>query len=337
MNDIRKNARERMKGVCRVCPVCDGRACAGEVPGMGGLNTAASFKNNISALRGVRLAMRCIHGVKEPDTATTWLGIPLALPLVAAPLGGMFNFGGAVEDQEYVDAILQGCDSRGVIGCTGDGVPPVIFDSGLAGIEKVAGRGVPFVKPWDGDEMNEKTDRALAGSAMVMGSDLDAAGLVTLRLMGRPVSPKTVPELRAWADRIHAAGKKFVVKGVMSVKDALAAVEAGIDGIVVSNHGGRVLDHTPGTAEVLPAIAGAVKGKIAIMVDSGVRDGFDILKMLALGADAVSIGRPFAIAAIGGGAAGVAAYVDQCKAELVQAMVLTGCPDIASVSAAVLA
>lgn len=93
---------------------------------------------------------------------------------------------------------------------------------------------------------------------------------------------------------------KFLLKGIMTVEDAIAAERAGCDGIVVSNHGGRVLDHTPGTIEVLPAIAEQVKGRMAVLMDGGIRDGFDVLKALAFGADAVLIGRPFCLAAVGG-------------------------------------
>jgi isopentenyl diphosphate isomerase/L-lactate dehydrogenase-like FMN-dependent dehydrogenase len=115
----------------------------------------------------------------------------------------------------------------------------------------------------------------------------------------------------------------------MTPDDARRAVDAGAAGIVVSNHGGRVLDHTPGTAEALPAVAAAVKGQVAILVDGGVRTGGDVLKMLALGADAVMIGRPFCTAALGGLRDGVAKYLDQVRGELVQAMILTGCATVA--------
>lgn len=83
--------------------------------------------------------------------------------------------------------------------------------------------------------------------------------LIALARMGRPVSPKTCAELAAIVDRSHELGMKFVLKGIMTVEDAIAAERAGCDGIVVSNHGGRALDHTPGTIEVLPAIAAQVK------------------------------------------------------------------------------
>jgi isopentenyl diphosphate isomerase/L-lactate dehydrogenase-like FMN-dependent dehydrogenase len=113
-------------------------------------------------------------------------------------------------------------------------------------------------------------------------------------------------------------------------------VDVGADAIVVSNHGGRVLDHTPGVAEVLAEVAAAVGGRIAVLADGGVRSGADVLKMLALGADAVMIGRPFSVAAMGGLLEGVQAYIAQIRGELRQAMVLTGCATVAAVDRAIL-
>jgi indole-3-glycerol phosphate synthase len=241
--------------------------------------------------------------------------------------------GGKITEEEYVGAVLGGCADKGVIGCVGDGVPPFIHESGLAAVAALGGRGIPFVKPWEDKELFEKLDKAVATGASVVGMDIDAAGLVTLRLMGRPVGPKPFDKLKDITAHVPA---KFVLKGVMTPDDARRAVDAGAAGIVVSNHGGRVLDHTPGTAEVLPGVARAVKGQIAILVDGGVRTGGDVLKMLALGADAVMIGRPFSMAALGGLKEGVMKYIDQLKGELTQAMILTGCKDVASVGEGIL-
>ena len=165
----------------------------------------------------------------------------------------------------------------------------------------------------------------------------DAAGLVTLRLQGRPVSPKSAEELAEIARFVHERGAKFMIKGVMTVADARVAIDAGVDALVVSNHGGRVLDGTPGSASVLPGIAAAVGDRIPVLADGGVRSGTDVLKMLALGAKAVLIGRPFSVAAVGGQTDGVAAYVADIKGQLTSAMALTGCADIASISSDILA
>lgn len=332
MQNIRTKAKEMMKGSCRVCPVCDGRACAGEVPGMGGLGTGAAFKNNITALAAIGLNMRLIHGAKEPSTRTSWLGLDLELPIVAAPIGGMFNFKEAVPEDEYILAVLEGCREAGSIGCGGDGVPPVITDAVFSGIPKLGGWGIPFIKPWESAEMDEKLERAFATGCSVVGMDLDAAGLVTLRKMGRPVGPKTPAELRKIADKAHAAGLKFIAKGIMTERDAILAVEAGVDCIAVSNHGGRVMEYAPGGAKVLPGIARAVGGAVPIMADGGVRNGADAFKLLALGADVVGIGRPVSLAAIGGGREGVAMLFNNLRGELVQTMILTGCQDVSSIN-----
>ncbi len=334
MQEIRKSAKEKMKGYCRVCPICNGKACAGEVPGMGGLGTGSAFHANLEALDAVRFNMKLVHGVKNPVTETSLLGLSLALPLMAAPIGGVsFNMGGGVSEEDYTEAIVSGCKARGIIGCTGDGVPEPIHASGFSAIQKAGGYGIPFIKPWEATEFYEKLAKAEATGASIFGVDIDAAGLVTLAKMGRPVTPMTVDDL---AKAIGSTSMKFILKGVMTVHDALCAKEAGADAIVVSNHGGRVLDSTPGTAEVLPEIADAVGGEMTILVDGGIRNGGDILKMLALGAHGVMIGRPFSIAAVGGLQQGVESYIEMLHTQLIQAMVLTGTENVNRVESTIL-
>lgn len=329
MKEVREVAKERMKGFCRVCAVCDGKVCAGETPGMGGAGTGSSFHNNMSALKDVRLNMRLVHEAKNPLTSCNILGLELSMPILAAPIGGVsFNMGGAITEVQYINAIIEGCRSVGIIGCTGDGVPPFIYESGFDAIKNAGGWGIPFIKPWDSQELDEKLEKAAATGCQVMGVDIDAAGLITLAQMGRPVSPKNMKELRTMVEKVHGFGAKFILKGIMTVEDAVAAVETGCDGIVVSNHGGRVLDHCPGSAEILPMIANKIKNKLCIIADGGIRDGVDVLKMLALGADAVMIGRPYSIAALGGEGDAVRGYSEVLRGQLVQAMVLTGCASI---------
>ncbi|MBO4300605.1 MAG: alpha-hydroxy-acid oxidizing protein [Desulfovibrio sp.] len=335
-DDYRSIARERMKGFCRVCPVCDGRACAGEVPGMGGLTTGASFRNNVTALADVTLNMTVLHEVKSPDTSTKLLGMEFKVPALAAPIGGVsFNMTKEhVSEDAYIEAVLSGCVAVGTVGCTGDGVPPFIIDAATKALQ--AHRGIPFIKPWEGKELYEKLDRVMECQPLAVGMDVDAAGLVTLRKMGRPVTPMSTTELAQVIDYVHKKGQRFIVKGIMMPQDAEKSVAAGADGIVVSNHGGRILDHCPGTASVLPRIAAAVRGRLTVFVDGGVRTGVDVLKMLALGADAVLIGRPVSVAAIGGLAEGVSAYFNSITQQLSQAMLLTGCSRISDISPEVL-
>ncbi|MCG8532416.1 MAG: alpha-hydroxy-acid oxidizing protein [Desulfovibrionales bacterium] len=334
MKDVRANARDLMKGYCRVCKECDGRACAGEVPGMGGLGTGSAFKGNVEALADYKLRMRTIHDVSEPNTASKVLGYNLSIPVFAAPIGGVsFNMGGKITEDEYITSKLKACDANGIVGCTGDGVPPFIMDAGIAAIAAVNGNGIPFVKPWEGEEFFEKIERCAATGCTTFGIDIDAIGLITLAKMGRPVAPRGVERLKALIEQIPG---QVILKGIMTAEDAQAAVEAGAAGIVVSNHGGRVLDHTPGTAHVLSEIADAVEGEIAVLVDGGVRTGADILKMIALGADAVMIGRPFSIATVGGLEEGASKYIQQLTGELKSVMVLTGCESLDDANADIL-
>lgn len=337
MQEIRNTARQKMKKFCRVCKTCDGRTCAGEIPGMGGLGTGASFKNNVSALAGLHLNMRLVHGIIEPRTTISLLGHELALPVLAAPIGGVaVNMDFGVSEEDFSLAVVEGCLDADIIGCTGDGVLPVIHESGLAALTQFQGRGIPFIKPWEGAELDEKLEKARETGCKVLGMDLDAAGLLTLRRRGRPVAPRTPEQLADIFAKVHAWGLKFILKGLMSPLDAALAVEAGADAVVVSNHGGRALDHTPGTATVLPGIAEAVAGRVPVLADGGIRDGADVLKMLALGADCVLIGRPMIVAAVGGGKQGVSRYVAQIGDQLRQAMVMTGVPDVSQVPRSVL-
>jgi 4-hydroxymandelate oxidase len=116
--------------------------------------------------------------------------------------------------------------------------------------------------------------------------------------------------------------------------DAVRAVSAGVDGIVVSNHGGRRLDGMPATIEVLPDIVQAVQatGKVEIYLDGGIRRGTDVLKALALGARAVLIGRPYAWALAADGESGVYNVIELLRAELINAMSACGCANIASIT-----
>ena len=133
-------------------------------------------------------------------------------------------------------------------------------------------------------------------SAPAVGIDIDGAGLATMAMKGQPVGPKTVGELK---EIIQSTELPFILKGIMT-DEAIKAVEAGAADCGFQPRG-RVLDCTPGVAHVLPEIVSAVKGEVVIFADGGVRSGIDILKLIALGADSVLIGRPLAIAAVGGG------------------------------------
>ena len=125
----------------------------------------------------------------------------------------------------------------------------------------------------------------------------------------------------------------MLIKGILDADDARDAVKFGADGIVVSNHGGRQLDGVLSSARALPAIAAAVKGQLAILADSGVRSGLDVVRMLALGADCVLLGRAFVYALAAAGGAGVSHLLELIDKEMRVAMVLTGAKSISEISA----
>lgn len=331
---LRETARGKMVGKCRVCPICNGRACAGEVPGMGGTGTGEAFTENLRALANLKLNMRTIHDALQPDTTVEMFGQQLQTPIMGAPItGAAINAGDTLKELDMVSALVEGSHLAGSLGWIGDPANPSMYEDGLESIRK-AGQGIAIIKPrLDLKEIIELFKLAEKAGAVALGVDLDGAGLITMALKGQPVGPKTKKQL---IELIGSTTLPFIVKGIMTADDAIKCVKAGARAIVVSNHGGRVLDHTPGAADVLPEIVRAVKGKITILADGGVRSGADVLKLLALGADGVLVGRPLIIGAYGGGTEGVKTIIEKYTNELKAAMILTGCKSIKEIHSEVL-
>ena len=337
MKEILDAARKKMKG-CHVCPICNGKACVGLIPGFGGLRTGHSFMRNLESLQEYGLIMRSMSGVEKPDTTISLFGKTVSMPILIAPVGGIVlnaqvDGDPATIEQEYDEAVTQGTMERGTIAFTGDSCAPYMYTSGIASCKRRPGYVIPTIKPREDEKIIEKAILAEQSGAPAVASDIDAATLINMRIFGQPVGPKSAASIANIAAAVHIP---FIVKGVMSAEEAVICAEAGAKGIVVSNHGGRVLDGMAGTADVLPGIAAAVKGRLTIFADGGVRHGEDVLKLLALGADAVLIGRPAAVAAIGGGAEGVCVLLDTLKRELCDAMMITGVHDVKHVPAHIL-
>ncbi len=332
--EILKNARENLNGSCRVCPVCNGKACAGEVPGMGGKVTGEAFMENVESLASYKLNMRVIHDAKNPDTSIEMFGMKMRIPVFAAPVSGTtLNMGGKFSEEEYIEWVIDGCLKAGIYPMVGDTAVDSFLLTNLEQLKKFGGNGIAIIKPWENKNVIENIKKAEEAGAFAVGMDIDAAGLITLAMHGKPVEPKTVDEIR---EIVQSSKLPFILKGIMTPDEAELAVNAGVSAIVVSNHGGRVLDQTPGVAEVLPEIAERVKGKVTILADGGVRNGVDVLKMIALGADGVLIGRPFVTASFGGGSEGVKTYIDSIYSELKSAMVLTGCKSIKDINSRII-
>jgi isopentenyl diphosphate isomerase/L-lactate dehydrogenase-like FMN-dependent dehydrogenase len=297
---------------------------------MGGVGTGSAFGENLEALAKRRLNMKTIHDVKTADTSFPLWGDTLAMPVLGAPLTGVsYNMGGQISESEFSEMLIDGALLAGTIGMIGDGADPEMFNGGIAAIANHMGKGIPIIKPRNQNEVIKRIRQAEEAGAIAVGIDIDGAGLVTMAMKGQPVGPKTLREL---SEIIKATRLPFILKGIMTPVEADLAVEAGAAAIVVSNHGGRVLDYTPGVADVLSKIADHVRGKVVIFADGGVRSGTDVLKLLSLGADGVLVGRPLAIGAFGGGGDGVAFLLRKMMNELVQAMLLTGTADIKNVN-----
>ena len=320
--EILAQARSCMGPYCRACPTCNGLSCKNTIPGPGAKGLGTGFIRNYQKWQELCLNLDTICENGPVDTAFNFFGTELIAPVMAAPVGAMkLHYGDKYDDLTYNDILVSACAGSGTLAFTGDGTNSAVMEGALAAISSAGGRGVPTVKPWDRDTLFAKLEAARAANPVAIAMDIDAAGLPFLQNLTPPAGSKTVAELR---EIIEFAHKPFIVKGIMTVRGARKALEAGASAIVVSNHGGRVLDQCPATAEVLPAIADAVGGQLKILVDGGIRTGLDILKALALGADGVLIGRPFVTMVYGGGAEGVDVYVRKLTDELRDGMAMCG-------------
>lgn len=327
--EIRDKARELLMPWCRVCPDCNGIACRGEVPGMGGKGTGKSFIKTREVFSKIDLNMKVLHDVKKADTSVTLFGQEMSMPVFAAPVTGTtLNMGGKKTEREYIEAVVNGCNDKGILAMVGDTAVPEFLLENLKVIKESGKPAITFIKPWENEIIIEKMKDALDAGSCALGVDVDAAGLVTLNMHGKGVLPKTPEQIKELCDNSKVP---FIVKGVLTLEDAETAYKAGASAIVISNHGGRVLDYARPPIEALPEIAEMYKGKMTLLIDGGVRDGIDVFKLLALGADGVLIGRPFITYSFGGGREGVALYVNRIKTELEGAMLLCGAKDIASI------
>ena len=327
--EILANARTCMGPYCKSCPTCNGLACKNTVPGPGAKGIGTGFIRNYQKWQELCVNMDTICENKPVDTSFELFGHEVALPVFAAPVGAMqLHYGDKYDDLAYNDILVTACAQAGIAAFTGDGTNPAVMEAAAEALKKNGGCGVPTVKPWNMDTIRQKMELVKAADPFAIAMDIDAAGLPFLKNLTPPAGSKTVEELKEIA---AMAGKPFILKGIMTVNGALKALEAGASGIVVSNHGGRVLDQCPATAEVLPAIVDAVDGKMTVLVDGGIRTGMDVFKALALGADAVLIGRPFVNMVYGGGAEGVQVYVDKLKAELADTMAMCGAHSLSDI------
>lgn len=326
IKEIRKNAKERMKEFCILCPECNGKWCAGKVPGMGGAGNGGSFSRAFEKLKEIKVAMRTLHSVTDPKMQCELFNNSLSFPAIIAPITGTkFNMGGYITDEEYSNDVVLGAIDAGTIAMVGDTGDANCFKVGIEAIKKAKGKGIAIIKPRENSEIIKRIRIAEEAGACAVGVDVDGAGLVTMKLFGQPVGPKSLEDLK---EIISSTTLPFIVKGILTVDEAKLCVEAGASALVVSNHGGRCLNETFAPAEVLQEISKAVGNDIIVLADGAVREGVDILKYLALGAQGVLVGRPIIWGAIGGRQEGVKITLETLKSQLYQAMILSGADDV---------
>ena len=327
--EILANARTCMGPYCKSCPVCNGVACKNTVPGPGAKGLGTGFIRNYQKWQELCVNMDTICENVPVDTGYDFFGKRVALPVFAAPVGAMqLHYGDKYDDLTYNDILVTACAQAGIAAFTGDGTNPAVIEAAAEALKKNHGCGVPTVKPWNMELIREKLALVQAADPIAIAMDIDAAGLPFLKNLTPPAGSKTVEQLKEIADY---AGVPFILKGIMTVKGAEKAVKAGAKAIIVSNHGGRVLDQCPATAEVLPEIVDAVGKDVMVLVDGGIRTGMDVFKALALGAKGVLIARPFVNMVYGGGEEGPAVLVAKLKAELEDTMLMCGAHSLAEI------
>ena len=325
-----EKARSCIGDYCKACLECNGKACRNQMPGPGAKGIGDTAIRNYEKWKEIRLNMDTLVENRKVDTTLRIFGKEFKYPFFAGPVGAVqLHYGDKLNDVSYNDILVSACSQNGIAAFTGDGTDANVMVAATKAIQKADGLGIPTVKPWNVDTIKEKMSLVRESKAFAVAMDVDAAGLPFLKNMTPPAGSKSVEELK---EIVTEAGVPFIVKGIMTVKGARKAKEAGASAIVVSNHGGRVLDQCPATAEVLEEIAEAVGDSMKIFVDGGIRSGADVLKALALGADAVIIARPFVTAVYGGAEEGVASYIDKIGNELKDAMTMCGAASLEEIT-----
>ena len=312
----------------------------------GGAGDELSLADSRTAWNRLRLRPRVMVDVSSRDLATAAFGVSLPHPIIVAPT--------AAHNLAHADA-----ERLSAAGAAAAGALFTLSTISSAPMEEIAASapGAPrwfqLYAPDNRDACRALVDRAAAAGygAIVLTVDLPYPGnrerdrrndfAVDLGVHlppDQPVDPETgiviVPtmdwEELAWLRSVCSI--PLVVKGILRADDASRAVEAGCDGVWVSNHGGRQLDTAIAPIDALPEIAGAVGGRALLVVDGGVRRGIDVLKGLALGADLVAVGRPALWGLAVDGAGGVQTILEILRDELSLAMALAGCRSIGEIT-----
>ncbi len=341
--EYQEKARKILKPSCYVCKVCNGVACAGRFTNsleFGAKGNNLGFINAYKALADIRIELDVMHDDYIPDTSIELFGHTFDLPVFASPIGKIltdYTFDSPFfnNNDRYADALVKGAYEAGGMAWLGDNKAQDYFPGQIAPIKDVNGVGVPTIKPWaDRQEFSKRVKMSLDMGAMALATDLDAIGL-GYQYSGKAgsinegVCARNVKEMREFVKSVDVP---VVIKGIMSVKAALKAAETGAYAILISNHGGNVVEGSMAPCDVVEDICKAVGGSIKVFADGCVRSGEDVFKMLALGAEAVGIGRPYVVAVYGGGQDGANIYTQKIYCELQNIMRLANCQSLKDIT-----
>ncbi len=295
---------------------------------VGATETETTMRRNRMALDSIAFRPRVCRDVSQVDTSTTLLNMSLRIPVMLAPVGSLesFHSGGGVTAGRGASAF---------------GVPIIVSSVTQPGLEEIAkaATGAKIFQLYvrgDDDWVNAVTQRAIAAGydAFCITVDTAAYSRRERDMVARFVKPwraaATGHEFQAgftW-DNVRRFKDKhaipLILKGIATAEDAATAVECGVDVVYVSNHGGRQLDHGRGAMDVLPEVLEAVGGHARVVIDGSFARGTDVVKAIALGADAVAIGRMYCYGLAAEGDGGVHRVLEILEQEIAVAMALLG-------------
>jgi isopentenyl diphosphate isomerase/L-lactate dehydrogenase-like FMN-dependent dehydrogenase len=303
---------------------------------VGGSESETTLRRNRLAFDRVAFRPRILVDVSTTDPSTTFLGQRLRIPAILAPIGSVqvFDPAGAV-------ASTRAATEFGIMHAVSSVTQPALEETAAAtSTPKIFQLYVHGDMEW----VEEIIGRAKQAGYAALALTVDVAHYSRReRPMLTRYQPPTrrVPPNRAYQasltwdtmERIREmAGLPFMVKGIQTAEDAEIAVARGVDVLWVSNHGGRQIDHGLGSLDTLPEIVQAAQGKARIIVDGGVQRGSDILKAVALGADAVALGRLQGWGLAAGGQAGLVRMLEILEDEMISTMALAGLPSLSQLT-----
>lgn len=329
---IEKRARNRFGKTCHVCKVCDGKNCASGVPGMGGSGDMFSFQENSRRLDDFRLLPSYIHEQVAVDLSVGIFERKLASPLMIAPVTGTStNMGGRLSEAEFVEEFIHASAKNNIACLLGEGTGPERYKLGWDLVAELKAPAIPVFKPHrDLALLEERIRYVEERGALAWAMDIDAVGLRTMEQKGVPLSSKTLDELK----QLKQSSKlPLILKGVLSPRDMELARVLKADIIYLSNHGGRILDGLPAPIDILHSLSLEQQSILPkIWIDGGFRKARHIFTGLAFGAQAVLLGRPFAIYNMGAGRHGLQYLIDEIHHDLVKIMTSMGRSQVHQIS-----